>query len=230
MFKLTMTVMGSVFLGLSFATLCKAESGAESSPTGVPQTTIQRLINLSLSQSLEPVLKKLQELEQKIKGNQSYPSSDKENQSYPSSDKRDQSDPADDKQNQSYPASDEDPPCRGPLCQPESSRDRYRDRYKGSPCWSSNCEVRDRSPCEPSTCELLRERGSPCWPSGCREKEWPCHESCRHERPRNADIHIYKHIYLHKHVYKHVHYYPLYPPAYPPAYPPFCPPCWDCDW
>ena len=187
MFKLTMTVMSSVFLGLFFGTACRAESATESPAFTSSQTSaIQHMIDVSLGNRLNSIAEKLDDLERRIKGDQSWSASDKDYKDY--KDYRDYKDYKD----KDYGYKDS---CPGPLCQPEPPRD----HEKGSPCWSSTCETHDKSPCWPSTCELLRGRGSPCWPSGCRDKEWSCSGShlCRHERPRNIDIRIYKHVYIH---------------------------------
>ena len=216
MFKLTMTVMGSVFLGLFFGTVGKAESGTDSSGFTSSQTSaIQRMIDVSLGNRLNFIVDKLDSLERRIKADQSSSASDRD---YRDKDK-DYKDYRDNRDNRDYREKDhsyKDPPCPGPVCQPEPPRD----RDKGSPCGSSTCEGRDRSPCWPSTCELLRDRGSPCWPSGCGDRRWSCSGSrvCGHERPRRVDIHIYKHVYIHKHIYKHIFWHP---PSIP---------CWDECW
>lgn len=205
MFKLTMTVMGSVFLGLFFGTVCKAESGTDSSGfTPSQSSAIQRMIDASLGNRLNFIVDKLDNLERRIKADQSWSASDKD---------KDYKDYRDNK-DKDYVYKDSS--CPGPLCQPEPTRD----DEKGSPCGPSTCEGRDRSPCWPSTCGLLRDRGSPCWPSGCGSKRWSCYGShlCGYERPRRVDIHIYKHIYIHKHIYKHVYWHPPYIP------------CWDECW
>jgi hypothetical protein len=207
MFKLTMTVMSSIFLGLFFGTICRAESGMESSAfTPSQRSAIQNMIDLSLKDRLNFIADRLDDLERRLKGDQSWSANDKDYRDYKDKDYKDYKDYKD--KDYAY----KDPSCPGPLCQPEPPRD----REKGSPC----CDAHEKSPCSPSTCELLRDRGSPCWPSGCGEK-WSCNGShlCRHERPRNIDIHIYKHVYVHKHIYKHVYWRP------PPI------PCWDeCGW
>ena len=213
MFKLAITVMSSAVIGLFFATLCKAEP--ETSTLSVPQTSIvQRMIDSSLRENLKPIVDRLEDLDRRIRLLQ------------PSS------------------PSERDSPCPGPLCQPDSSRDYDRgspcwpskcaardkspcwpsncEARDKSPCWSSNCEGQEKSPCWPSTCELMRDRGSRCWPSGCaasRDRNWLCPGGCRHEKPRNININIYKHVYIHKHIYKHIYWHPVYRP------------CWDeCGW
>lgn len=216
MFKLTMTVMGSVFLGLFFGTVCKAESGTDSSGfTPSQSSAIQRMIDASLGNRLNFIVDKLDNLERRIKADQSWSASDKDKDYKDYRDNKDK-DYKDYRDNKDKDYVYKDSSCPGPLCQPEPPRD----HEKGSPCGPSTCEGRDRSPCWPSTCGLLRDRGSPCWPSGCGNKRWSCYGShlCGYERPRRVDIHIYKHIYIHKHIYKHVYWHPPYIP------------CWDECW
>jgi hypothetical protein len=214
MFKLTMTVMSSVFLGLFFGTVGKAESGTEPSVLTPSQSSaIQHMIDSSLGNRLNFIVEKLDDLERRIKGDQSWSASDKDYKDYKDKDYKDKDYKDKDYKDKDY----KDYSCPGPLCQPEPARD----HEKGSPCWPSTCEAHDKSPCWPSTCGLLRDRGSPCWPSGCGDKQWSCYGShpCRYERPRRVDIHIYKHVYIHKHIYKHVYWHPPYIP------------CWDeCSW
>ena len=244
MFKLTMTAISSVFLGLFFGAVCKAESGTELSVFSPAQSSaIQRMIDSSIGNRLNSIGQQLDDLERRIKGDQSWSASDKDYKDYRDKDYKDNRDYKDYRDYRDRDYVNKDSSCPGPLCQPDSPRD----REKGSPCWPSTCEGRDRSPCwpstcegrdrspcgpstcegrdrspcGPSTCELLRDRGSPCWPSGCGEKRWSCYGNrlCGREPPRRVDIHIYKHVYIHKHIYKHVYWHP---PDIP---------CWDeCGW
>ena len=76
MSKLTMTVMGSVFLGLLFGTVCKAEPGTDSSGfTPSQSSAIQRMIEASLGNHLNFIVDKLDDLERRIKADQSWSAS-----------------------------------------------------------------------------------------------------------------------------------------------------------
>jgi hypothetical protein len=203
MFKLAALVMGSVFLGLVFATISKGDPPTESAPLNSNQVSIvEHLIDSSVRENIKPILDRLEDLERRTREIQSSTSSDQEGrtrgiQSSASSDQEGRT-----RGTQSSASSDQEPPCPGTSrCPLEPGRD------KGSPCW-------------PSTCERAHDKAWPC----------PGPASCRDEQPRHIDIHAYKHIYVHKHIYKPVYYKPVY---YKPVYwrPQYYRPPWDdCGW
>jgi hypothetical protein len=136
MFKLAATVMGSVFLGLVFATISKGDPPTESAPLNSNQVSIvEHLIDSSVRENIKPILDRLEDLERRTREIQSSTSSDQEGRA---------------RGIQPSASSDQEPPCPGTSrCPLESGRD------KGAPCRPSTCErAHDKAwPCPgPAAC------------------------------------------------------------------------------
>jgi hypothetical protein len=79
MFKLAATVMGSVFLGLVFATIGKSDPPTESATLNSNQVSVvQNLIDSSVRENIKPILDRLDDLDRRTRGIQSSASSDQE--------------------------------------------------------------------------------------------------------------------------------------------------------
>jgi hypothetical protein len=106
MLKLATLVMGSAFLGLSFATVCKGDPPAESAPRGSNQiSVIQHMIDASEREDLKSIMDKLDDLERRIKDRQSLTSSDNDRPCPPGSVCSSESEP------------DRELPCRSSTCE-----------------------------------------------------------------------------------------------------------------
>jgi hypothetical protein len=121
MFKLAAAVMGSVFLGLVFATISKGDPPAESPALNSNQVSIvEHLIDSSVKENIKPILDRLQDLERRTREIQAATSSGQEGRT---------------SEIQSAASGDQEPPCTGTTRCPLES-----ERAKGSPCWPSTCE------------------------------------------------------------------------------------------
>jgi hypothetical protein len=172
MFKLAATVMGSVFLGLVFATISKGDPPTEPAPLNSNQVSIvEHLIDSSVRENMKPILDRLQDLERRTREIQAAASSDQEGRT---------------REIQSEAPSDQEPPCSGTSrCPLESGP------AKGSPCWPSTCERAHYH---------YRAWACPGRPS-CRDEE-ARHIDIHVYKPSYVHKRTYQHAYWRPHYYR----------------------------